>query len=74
MLLHHMPGAMSYVDLHTTAAGATQRFKKTPLTFGILESDEGWHEHVRGYSVMHAKTTMLSICDNTDVWRINKSM
>ena len=45
ILLHHIPGAMSYDDLKTTLDGITHTtFKETAIAYGLLESDEEWDQ------------------------------
>ena len=40
ILLHHIPGATSFVDLKTTPDGVIHKtFKETAITLGLLESD-----------------------------------
>ena len=45
LLLHHIPGAMSFADLMTSPNGTMQRtFKEAAEKLGLLESDNEWHQ------------------------------
>ena len=45
ILLHHIPGAIDYTDLKTSPVGITHStFKETAIAYGLLETDEEWHE------------------------------
>ena len=43
LLLHHIPGAMSFTDLKKSSDGTIQStFKETAMKLGLLESDDEW--------------------------------
>ena len=45
MLLHHVPGAMSFKDLRTLPNGTVcQSFKETAIQLGLLATDDEWNE------------------------------
>ena len=45
ILLHHIPGAISFNDLKTSPDGVIHKtFKETALAFGLLKSDEEWDD------------------------------
>ena len=50
LLLHHIPGAMSFTDLKTSPDGSVQKTYKD------------------GCIVLHAKTTVLLICNYINLW------
>ena len=45
MLLHHVPGAMSFKDLKTLSNGTVcHSFKETAIQLGLLATDDEWNE------------------------------
>ena len=49
MLLHHIPGAMSFKDLRTMANGTVcHSFKETAIQLGLLATDDEWNECLSG--------------------------
>ena len=45
MLLHHVPGAMSFDDLKTLPDGTQcASFKETVIQLGLLATDDEWEE------------------------------
>ena len=47
ILLHHIPGAVSYNDLRTTPDGRIHMtFKDTAIALGLLESDTEWDKYL----------------------------
>ena len=60
ILLHHISGATSYVDLKTTQDGVTHRtFKETGMALGLLESDEEWDECMSEAAVSFMLTSYI---------------
>ena len=45
LLLHHVPGAMSFTDLKISSDGTIQRtYKEAAMKLGLLESDDEWDQ------------------------------
>ena len=45
LLLHHIPGAMSFTDLKVSPDGTIQStYKEAAMKLGLLESDDEWDQ------------------------------
>ena len=62
LLLHHIPGAMSFKDLKTSPDGTIQRtYEEAAMKLGLLESDDEWNECFSGASVSFMPKQLQSL-------------